>query len=445
MAPLQLLALPFNILLYALSSALSFLSRLTGVRPNLPSFSLRPLFSQSPSRINARLDPRSAAQAFVNALEEETGNAQSYATLATGVESSSSKASSIPSSQHSNLPDFHIGSYDSALSLAKEKMQPLCVILISSEHQDAELFKKTTLCDSELISTLKSKNFVVWGGDVRYRDAYQTSQILEATTYPFIAFITLQPPRSRPGMSAPSTSAAKMTLFSRLEGSPNTTTSAKNIVTHINSVFLPRTSSYLDRIKRERQSREQERRLREEQDRAYAEAGRKDVERIRAKQAKLEEAKKQARELEQQKEREANRSALVEQWRNWARGNLVPKEAGADDGHTSRLTVRLPDGRRFAGKFTDQTTMEQIYAWIDCQAFSSSSSSTRIETTKPTSYQHVYDFKLVTLYPKRILTFEESKGINLVEAGLTPNGSLLAEGMALSKDAGESSDEDVEE
>lgn len=170
--------LPFNLIIYIISSAIGLVARLFGVRPNLASFSLRPL-SSSPNRI---LDPRAAAEHFVRELEEETGNSTSYSSVATGVQVGSSSSSQpiastsrgTSSSNRNALPDFHIGSYESALSLAKSRLQPLCVVLTSSEHDDARAFNKQTLCDPDLISTFCSRDFVVWGGDVKYKDAYQS-------------------------------------------------------------------------------------------------------------------------------------------------------------------------------------------------------------------------------------------------------------------------------
>ena len=170
--PLQLLALPFTLILYALSSAISLIARLFGVRPNLPSFSLR-----FPSAQHTRvLDPRQAAEHFVRDLEEETGNTATYS-IASGVQIGPSSTASTSQPPRRSLPNFHIGSYESALSLAKEQMKPLLVVLISSEHDDAAAFKKETLCDTDLLSTLENKNFIIWGGDVKYKDAYQSASI----------------------------------------------------------------------------------------------------------------------------------------------------------------------------------------------------------------------------------------------------------------------------
>ena len=117
-------------------------------------------------------------------LEEETGAESSYSVQASGMQVGSSSAIEASSSKRSaastapsrrRLPNFHIGSYESALAAAKEQIAPLCVILISSEHDDTPAFKRRTLVDPDLVSTLDSKGVIVWGGDVKYRDPYQGS------------------------------------------------------------------------------------------------------------------------------------------------------------------------------------------------------------------------------------------------------------------------------
>ena len=49
----------------------------------------------------------------------------------------------------------------------------LAVILTSGAHSDDKLFRTRVLTDPELVRTLRSPEFVVWGGDVRNREAFQ--------------------------------------------------------------------------------------------------------------------------------------------------------------------------------------------------------------------------------------------------------------------------------
>ena len=195
--------------------------------------------------------------------------------------------------------------------------------------------------------------------------------------------------------------------------------------------------------------------MRAEQDRAYAEAGKRDVERIRAKQAELD-AEKSAKERKlrelQESETKATNAAL---WRIYAQRHLVPAEPTSTAGKTCRLSVKLPDGRRLVRKFAADVTVEQIYTWVDCEAFSfkapsasSSPSSTATTSSPPVGYQHRFEFELATLFPKRTLPFDECKGRTASEAKLVPDASLVVEGMKMtSVDGGDgrSSEEEAED
>jgi FAS-associated factor 2 len=175
----RLILMPVALLGAVLSSLVGFFARLLRIRPNLPSFSFRPWF---PSPNTARLDPYSCSERLVRELEEESGVASSSYGSTSALASSSSSAFPVAStskaaqqaSDSPKLPSFHIGSYESALRLAKERIVPLCVILISAEHQDTPEFKRTTLRDPDLVRTLRDRDFVTWIGDIKYPDSYQS-------------------------------------------------------------------------------------------------------------------------------------------------------------------------------------------------------------------------------------------------------------------------------
>lgn len=180
-----MIALPFRIIFSILTPVLALFGRLLRLpRVNVASFSLRPLFSGGSNGSgsgNFRLDPTTCAARTVRELEEELGTVSTSATAYTSAvdppvaSSSKQTASSNSVGSQRSLPDFHIGSYDSALRKAKEEIRPLCVILFTSEHQDAEQFKRKVLLDQDLGRTLSDRNFVTWIGDLKYSDAFMSA------------------------------------------------------------------------------------------------------------------------------------------------------------------------------------------------------------------------------------------------------------------------------
>jgi FAS-associated factor 2 len=71
------------------------------------------------------------------------------------------------------LPDFWLGSYESALEAAKREARMLCVVLLSDEHDDSPEFRKSVLTDPELVRVLTENEFIVWAGDIRQSEGYQ--------------------------------------------------------------------------------------------------------------------------------------------------------------------------------------------------------------------------------------------------------------------------------
>ncbi len=150
-------------------------------------------------------DPASVADRWVRQLEEETGAiCESRVDVggsvsATGAATGAGPGPSTLSSRRSALskaagqrvlPDFYMGSYESALRVAEKEMRPMCVVLVSEEHDDVADFKRcvrflaenlfhllnkcrSTLVDEELNRILRENDFVVWGGDVRDYEASQ--------------------------------------------------------------------------------------------------------------------------------------------------------------------------------------------------------------------------------------------------------------------------------
>lgn len=197
---IALLAVPYTILRVVLRTLhvplplppvpLAF--SITGLGLNLGSTSRSGLGS-SPVR-----DPKTAAERWVRALEEETGcvcvsRSQTPYGEASGSASGSAAVNRRQAEDHASrtLPDFFIGSYESfAKVCAKETEAKIgCVVLVSEEHDDVPEFKRyvsmlpfiyatthvccrSTLTDPELVRLIQENDILVWGGDIRDRDAW---------------------------------------------------------------------------------------------------------------------------------------------------------------------------------------------------------------------------------------------------------------------------------
>lgn len=120
---------------------------------------------------NRATDPASVADRWVRQLEEETGaicesrvglsdyDSSRYSSISSGAKSHTQAPTAGPgpstlSSRRSalsknggkggllTLPDFYMGSYETALRLAEKEMRAMCVVLVSEEHDDVADFKR---------------------------------------------------------------------------------------------------------------------------------------------------------------------------------------------------------------------------------------------------------------------------------------------------------------
>ncbi|KAF8954716.1 hypothetical protein BDZ97DRAFT_1927810 [Flammula alnicola] len=277
------------------------------------------------------------------------------------------------------LPDFTICSYEDMLRTCQREAKIGCVILVSEEHDDVAEFKRSTLTDPAFVKTLYENDIIVWGGDVRDQEAWSASEKLQATTYPFVAFLALQPRRNPSSSSSRNASPPSLTVLSRHQGKsvPSSgPTSAQTLVDHLERQLLPRVTPFLGRIIAAQRERERDRHLREEQDRAFQNTAKRDKERIEAKMAEEraqleakrmaeEEARlasqRRAREAEIARQKESDRMA----WRRWTRRAIVNTPPGDAGQGSLRIAIRLPSGGRIVQSFAQSASLTSLYALVD--------------------------------------------------------------------------------
>lgn len=295
---------------------------------------------------------------------------------------------------------------------------------------------------------------------------------MQATTYPFVAFIALQARRGSAGSG--SSHAPVLTILSRHQGpsipAATAPTSARTLVTHLQEQLLPRVTPYLTRVRTqaaEREAvlavaareRERERALRAEQDRAFEESARRDRERIekkRMEQREAEEAARRRAEEEQRAQEQAKRQEEESQrwaekrmaWRRYGRRALLPREPRPGEqgrGKTVRVGVRMPDGRRAVRFFGESDSLTAVYAFVDTlfipdtKEFAPASDPTSPpegEEPGEMGLLHAmekvgkkngewFGFKLAMAYPRKEIHWEAGKTVGDVE-GLS-GGQLVVE------------------
>ncbi|KAG8791126.1 hypothetical protein FRC12_010111 [Ceratobasidium sp. 428] len=431
-------AYPFSVTLSLFSFVLrivGFPLRLLGIPlPRLPPISRAGSLTFFSRPGTSTDDPREAAMRWVRQLEEETGAlcvGHEKDARSDGEDESGKGKESV---KGGSLPNFMIGSYEDALRRAQRELRVLCVVLVSEEHDDVAQFKRTVLANENVVNALTEHNFIVWGGDIRDRDAYQASLKLAATTYPFIAFVSLQPP---PSSRSSSSTASQLSVVSRLNP-----LSPAALLTHISHTVTPRTQPFLQRLKTAEAQRVRERQLRAEQDRAFEEAMKRDGERIRAAREREREAiAREAAEAErvrlkrEESERRERKKMDKEAWRRYARRTLVPAEPA---GQGVRVTVRISSGQRRTRTFPTSTPVEAIYAWVETLSIPPDQGAGEDPDAPPSGYGYEWDFVLATTFPRVVVPCRVDVKVGEVEV-LRGGVVLVVEGT------GEDAEDDEEE
>lgn len=333
------------------------------------------------------------------------------------------------------------------------------------------------MTDPTLVNLLHKHEFIVWGGDVRERDAWSgvcntffslsyvhlcdvtAAQKLQATTFPFVAFVALQPPRASAfmGTSSRSSSSPSLTILSRHQGPSTPTsapTSARSLSDHITLQLLPRVIPFLETLRLSAAERARDRALREEQDAAFRESARRD----REKEARRIEEARQTAELEKaalERQRAADEarariSDAQDRWRRESRHQLIPPEEPANV-DPIRIAVRLPNGQSIVRLIARTSTVTSLYCLVDThliptdvtgEEIGSSAAENDLRELIRSSGQPAevwWGFSLFTSYPRKAIPWQPT--VRLIEIGLSNGGQIVAE---MASKEGEKDDQDEE-
>ena len=312
------------------------------------------------------------------------------------------------------------------MDVAKKDVRIMMVILQSEEHDDTYVFNKETLGNPEVVSWIREKNIVLWGGSVSDSEGYQVSSSLSTTAFPFLALISLTPPGSSSSSSSPSSNGAMPTAMStilRVSG----LLPPQSLLTKLNTAISTHADA-LSRIRAVRESQLADRQIREQQNSAYELSLARDRERARIR--REEEAQRKREEEEAQKREEAAKLAGQRRiaWRRrQIRLGLVPAEPPADV-KAARVSIRFPGGEKVTRRFERETGMETVYAWVECRYTTvedAGDMDDQEEEMLLQGYTHDYSFKLVSPFPRKVLECNADGGT--VGEHLWPSGNLIVE------------------
>ncbi|OTB07358.1 hypothetical protein M426DRAFT_318051 [Hypoxylon sp. CI-4A] len=318
-----------------------------------------------------------------------------------------------------SLPFFE-GGFAQALDLAKKELKFLLIVLMSPEHDDTESFTRETLLAPDVVSYINdpANNIILWGGNVLDSEAYQVAAEYNCTKFPFSCLVCLTPKEG----------STRMSIVKRLVGPVSPATYLAELQTAVNK-YAPDLSG----VRAERAAHEVARNLRTEQDSAYERSLARDRE--RARQRKEAEAAAALAEKRAQEEAEAaeRRARQREQWRHWRATTIAP-EPDSSVKDVVRLALKLPDesSGRVVRKFAATTTVEELYAFVECYDLLSTSTESEnekddgLDREPPEDYEHEYNFRIASPLPR--VVYEPDKNATLGEK-IGRSGNLIVESV----------------
>src|SRR2546423_5511078 len=314
---LSVLFAPVNILYRVFRTLLSPFGIL------VPSFIYR-IFARLTSSYRSRpsrrpLPPADNARRFIREFSEEYGT--------------------------NDLP-FAENGFNLSLDTAKRNLKFLLVVLLSPNHDDTSSWVRETLLSTQFAQFLSSRRDEVhlWGGNVQDAEAYQVSDALGCTKFPFAALLCHTTETGSTGMSVVMRSVGP--------------TTASELVAKLGAAMTTH-ESQLAATRAQRREQEASRNLRQEQDSAYERSLALDRERARRRREEAEAQARAEKEALSRAEAEEKRRDNLQQWRRWRAQSLPPEPEGKSK-DTVRISIRLPGGERVIRKFHADADLEEL-------------------------------------------------------------------------------------
>ncbi|KAI1433696.1 UBX domain-containing protein [Xylaria sp. CBS 124048] len=329
-----------------------------------------------------------------------------------------------------SLPFFE-GGFAQALDLAKKELKFLLIVLMSPEHDDTEAYARDTLLVPEVVNFINDpeNNIILWGGNVLDSEAYQVAAEYNCTKFPFSCLVCLTPKEG----------STRMSIVKRLAGPLSASTYLAELQTTINK-YAPDIMG----VRAERTAQEVARNLRTEQDDAYERSLARD--RARARERKEAEAAEAAKEKKALEEAEAAErlERQRQQWRRWRATTIKPEpDTSANSKEVVRIALMMPTTGRVVRRFSADTTVEELYAFVECydifttnpelngedeknamQADVDDDDYVNIQAENPEGYVHKYQFQIASPIPR--VVYEPDENATLGDR-IGRSGNLIVE------------------
>ena len=388
---LALFFAPFNLLYRLLTGSFRLFGALFPFLPRLFNVTANPALQGARRNTTGRraLGPQDTAARFIREFEEQYGTGY-FGFLENG--------------------------YNMALEKAHKDSKFLLVVLLSPEHDDTNAWVRDTLLSQEVTDFINDpqNGIIVWGGNVQDSEAYQVSNALRCTKFPFATLI----------VHTPNVSSTAMSVVCRISGTSSPSEFVEKLRTAISQNKEP-----LEQNRAARAEQQASRSLREQQDSAYERSLAIDRERARQRrEAEAEQRRREQQAVEQQAVAEKQRHDL-QKWKLW-RAQSIGEEPGGDAKEAVRISIRLTSGERVIRRFAPEADIEELYAFVECYDVLQDKAT---GAEKPEGFEHQYKFRLVSPMPRVVYEMETG---GTIRDKIGRGGNLLVEDV-IDDDEGE--------
>lgn len=287
--------------------------------------------------------------------------------------------------------------FNLALDNAKKDLKFLVVILLSPSHDDNDTWVRETLLSSQFKNFVSShqSDTILWGGNVQDSEAYQVSDSLRCTKFPFVALVC----------KTTESGSTNMTTVLRATG-PAT---ASELVAKLGTAMTSHEAQLAaSRAQQAEQNASQN--LRREQDSAYERSLAQDRERARVRREEEEAQARAEKEALMRQQAAETKSANIVQWKRW-RAQGLPEEPAATVKDAIRVSIRLPSGERLIRKFHNTADLEELYAFVECHEIIELEGEKSLDVQEPEGYTHEYGFQLVSPMPRTVYGLDQGGAV----------------------------------
>lgn len=289
-------------------------------------------------------------------------------------------------------PVFYRGGYKEAYQDAKRELRFLVLYLHQENSYDCDRFCRDALIHPDVVSIINSRA-LFWGCSAKYAEGYKVAQALQVNKYPSLGLIASR--------------GNQMTLIGRLQGYHN----HEQLIDKLTQLF-GHNERHLNAARQERQQLDLNQTLRKEQDEAFQKSLKADqdkAEKKRQEVLKKEQEERTKKEREERKEREETERVENLLRRKQEAARLVPVEPKEGDAESSRISFKLPDGKRLERRFLNSDVLADLYHYV---------------LSQPDVPEQ---FEIYTTYPRKSIECSPSSRKNIQSLGLGKALALIVE------------------